>query len=319
MMPRNPIEADWLIRSAEEEAARAERWAAVAQQQMAYQAAMAKAHAADAAGLRALWTFVPLSTPGSVDQSNRPEPAVVIDVPAPEPVEPPRCQFCGKPTRIWQGKPQRFCSFSKTAIGYSCAHRWRDRRDTEIRQKAKAEAQRERAEIQAVDLPDIAFSEVVPITSEAPTCRQCGKPTRIWKGKPQKFCSPPVGHRVSPCASAFNFRARQAKANRSPAQRVRRARKQPEPVRPTGSVLVTASPRADGHDLLTTVTRAVSASLPNDLRSEIISETVVLMLEGAKLADAIAEASKNVRRNAAPLRYTKPINDCFWLAAEPSG
>lgn len=318
MMPRNPIEADWLIRSAEEEAARAERWAAVAQQQMAYQAALAKAHAADAAGLRALWTFVPVSTPGSVDQSNRPEPAVGVNVPAPEPVEPPKCQFCGKPTRIWQGKPQRFCTFSKTAIGYSCAHRWRDRRDTEIRQKARAEAQKEKAESRSVDLHDISCTEVPPLPSDAPRCLQCGKPTRVWKGKLQKFCSPPAGRRVSPCASAFNFRAHRAKATRSPAQPVRRARKQPEPVRPTGSVLVTASPRADGHDLLTTVTRAVSASLPDDLRSEIISETVVLMLEGAKLANAIAAASKSVRKNAAPLRYTKPIDDCFWLAAEPS-
>jgi hypothetical protein len=38
---------------------------------------------------------------------------------------------------------------------------------------------------------------------------------------------------------------------------LRRARKQPEPVRPTGSVLMTASPRADGHDLLTTVTHGL--------------------------------------------------------------
>jgi len=318
MMPRNPIEADWLIRSAEEEAARAERWAAVAQQQMAYQAAMAKAHAADAAGLRALWTFGSLPTPGSVDQPNRPEVAVAIEVPAPEPVEPPRCRFCGKPTRIWQGKPQRFCTFSKIASGYSCSHRWRDQRNTELRRKAKAEAQRERAEILAVDLPDIACTEVASITSEAPTCRQCGKPTRIWRGRPQKFCSPPAGRTTSPCASAFHCRAQRGRSTRSPAQRARRANKQPEPVRPTGSVLATASPRAEGHDLLATVTRAVSASLPDELRSEIISETVVLMLEGAKLADAIAEASKSVRRNAAPLRYTKSIDDCFWLAEEPS-
>ena len=63
MMPRNPIEANWLIQSAEEEAARAARWAAVAQQQMAYQTSMAKAHAADAAGLRALWAFVTVPPP----------------------------------------------------------------------------------------------------------------------------------------------------------------------------------------------------------------------------------------------------------------
>lgn len=68
--------------------------------------------------------------------------------------------------------------------------------------------------------------------------------------------------------------------------------------------------------MLATVTCAVSTSLPDDLRSEIISETILLMIEGAPIEDALAQASKSVRKNAAPLRYTKPIDDCFWLAAE---
>ncbi|MCJ2042935.1 hypothetical protein MKK55_28895 [Methylobacterium sp. J-059] len=56
--------------------------------------------------------------------------------------------------------------------------------------------------------------------------------------------------------------------------------------------------------------------MPDDIRSEIISETILLMIEGAPIEDALTQASKSVRKNAAPLRYTKPIDDCFWLAAE---
>lgn len=176
MMPRNPIEADWLIRCAEEDAARAERRAAIAQQHAAYQIAVAKAHAADAVGLRALWNFEHL--PG-LRPTNFPDqpPVAVVETPPPEPAEEPKCEFCGKPTRIWHGQPQRFCSFPKTAVGYSCAHRWRDRRDAEIRKKARAGPQ-------AVDRSEVSCTEVAADPPKDPWCQQCGKPTRIWRRKP---------------------------------------------------------------------------------------------------------------------------------------
>lgn len=312
MMPRNPIEANWLIQSAEEEAARAARWAAVAQQQMAYQAAMAKAHAADAAGLRALWTFAPVSAPGVTEPPTGLKQAVAVEVPPLEPVELPKCQFCGKSTRIWQGRPQKFCSFPKTDAGYSCAARFRDRRVEEIRKSARAKAKAAKAAIST----KVSCVEIGESPLQEPACLQCGKPTRVWRGKPQKFCSPPAGRNVSPCAAAFHDQGRRAKSSRRNNRTIRQTTKQPEPVRPSGSVLATASPRGDGHDLLATVTCAVSTGLPDDLRSEIISETILLMIEGAPINDALAQASKSVRKNAAPLRYTKPIDDCFWLAAE---
>jgi hypothetical protein len=39
-----------------------------------------------------------------------------------------------------------------------------------------------------------------------------------------------------------------------------------------------------------------------------------------ELSEAVAQATKSVRRNAAQPRYTKSIKDCFWLASEmPEG
>ncbi|MCF4123821.1 hypothetical protein [Methylobacterium sp. SyP6R] len=313
MMPRNPAEADWLIRSAEEQAAQAERWAAVAQQQAAYQAAIAQAHAADAAGLRSLWSFEAISVPRYANQAAQPAPVVVETRSVPEPAEPPTCEFCGKPTRIWNGKPQRFCSWIKTSTSYSCAQRFRERRNSEIRRKARAEAKS--AAHAVVSCEEIKTIYEDDNEEEKPSCQFCGKITRIWRGRPQKFCPPSEGYKKSPCVAAFHNRAARAKPRRR-TPRTQRLTKQTEPVRPSGSVLATASPRAAGHALLAAVTLAVPRHHPDDLRDEIISEAAMLAHQGVEINEAVVQATRSVRKNAAPLRYTKPIEDCFWLADE---
>lgn len=307
IMPRNPGEAEWLIRSAEEEAARAARWAAVAQQHATYQSAMAKAHAADAAGLRMLWNIAAAVTSGrteSVIGEAAPE-----ETPA-EPLEMPKCLYCGSPTRIYHGRPQKFCSVSFEHPN-NCAQRYRDRQKLKIIREAR-EKIRSKTTI-AVSCTDTS-EEGTRITA-APSCLNCGKTTRIWHGKPQKFCTPPEGKKNAGCFVQYSKRERQSSARRRAPKRLRRAKKV-EPAFPTGSVLATASPRAPGYALLASVTLAVPQHLPEDFRQDVIGEALMLCSQGMELEGAVAQATKKVRKDSAMLRYAKSIDDCFWLASD---
>lgn len=178
---------------------------------------------------------------------------------------------------------------------------------------------------------------------EMPNCVTCGKPTRFRGGKPQLYCSKVNGR--SRCAEA----AAQKKLNADPTRKAARLERERERDReryqrmmatpegrerlrqkwrtqkpaikpaeplPTGSVLVTASPRSAGYELFSRIHAAVPSAMPHSLRMEIISETALLTLEGAEIKAAVVEASKSVRRNGSRLRYAKSIDDCFWLADE---
>lgn len=323
-MPRNPGEAEWFVRSAEEEAARAARWASVAEQNAAYHSALAKAHAADAAGLRRLWNLLPdtvASTWTSEDDNKKDNAPEVIKFGA---SEAPKCLFCGNPTRFFQGKPQKFCSFSPDKP-YSCSQRFREKEKSEQVKRAREAREQIKTSTLRCDDPQ----KEIRVSSEAsgtaafknipdPACLKCGKTTRIWHGKPQKFCSPPEGQKASKCALAYHDRARRAVSSpRSP--RRKRTTKQATPSVPSGSVLVTASPRTKGHDLLAAVSCAVPEHLPWDVRQDIIGEAILLVCTGTALSEAIAQATKMVRKDGAMFRYAKPIEECFWLAAEASG
>lgn len=59
---------------------------------------------------------------------------------------------------------------------------------------------------------------------------------------------------------------------------------------------------------------AVTAQAPKaDDRDELIAEAVLMALEGATVAEAVAEAKRLVMRRARPLRYTVPVEACPWL------
>ncbi|MGN7124041.1 hypothetical protein [Methylorubrum thiocyanatum] len=182
--------------------------------------------------------------------------------------------------------------------------------------------------------------------AELPTCITCGKPTRFWYGRPQRYC-PRTGPR-NPCveaekarrdredparkaASAKKSRDRYARLMATPEgraflrakdqrrySRIKAARASQKPAEPlpTGSVLATASPRSEGYELLNRLYAAVPSNMPHALRMEIISATALMVLEGSEIKVAVAEASKNVRRDGSRLRYAKSIDDCFWLADE---
>lgn len=182
--------------------------------------------------------------------------------------------------------------------------------------------------------------------AELPTCITCGKPTRFWYGRPQRYC-PRSGPR-NPCveaekarrdredparkaASAKKSRDRYARLMATPEgraflrdkdqrrySRIKAARASQKPVEPlpTGSVLATASPRSEGYELFSRIYAAVPSNMPHALRMEIISEAALLAWQGSEIGAAVAEASKSVRRDGSRLRYAKSIDDCFWLADE---
>lgn len=187
------------------------------------------------------------------------------------------------------------------------------------------------------------------LSGVVPTCEVCGKPTGYTNGRALKFCPKKPGEKRSQCNTIYSGRVYLQRQNDDPLVRLaknqsqlrrrratpdawakhleesrkRKARRReciaaqrPAVPLPTGSVLATASPRGEGYDLLARLYTAVPSNMPPALRMEIISETAVLVLEGAEMSVAVAEASKNVRRNGSRLRYAKSIDDCFWLADE---
>ena len=196
---------------------------------------------------------------------------------------------------------------------------------------------------------DFSAVEAQQASGIVPTCEVCGKPTRYTQGRAVRFCPRKSGEKRSRCNVIYSNIVLQKRYTADPAlkerKRVRdnkrrygtpearakhlekeraqkakrrqsRGRTRPAAPLPSGSVLATASPRADGYELLDRLYSAVPSNMPHALRMEIISEAALLAWEGAETEAAVAEASKSVRRNGSRLRYAKSIDDCFWLADE---
>lgn len=190
---------------------------------------------------------------------------------------------------------------------------------------------------------DHAAAEALAASGFVPTCEVCGKPTGFTQGRAVRFCSKKPGEKRSACNTIYTGRKNKEKLKASPELKRRknerdrlRRRRNPEAwakhfarnraqkarargnavSQPTGSVLVTASPRGDGYDIFSRIHAAVPSNMPPSLRAEIISETAVLVLEGAEISAAVTQATKSVRKNGSRLRWAKPIEDCFWLADE---
>ncbi|XYD07454.1 hypothetical protein R1A27_20315 [Methylobacterium sp. NMS12] len=200
----------------------------------------------------------------------------------------PTCGECGKPTGYRFGRPLRFCPRAASEKRSSCLVRHQNKRRGELLQSD----------------PGLRLRA---------NQRQREYALRFPEKRRQKLLKDQQRRRKNPKQYAAKLEAeRQRKARVRAAERAQRQSTE----LPTGSVLLTASARAPGRDLLARIYGAVPSHLPPSLRSEIISETALLVLEGAELPAAVAQASKSVRKNASQLRYTKPIEDCFWLADE---
>ena len=78
---------------------------------------------------------------------------------------------------------------------------------------------------------------------------------------------------------------------------------------PSGSAYVAAAP-SPARDLL----RRLAALAPRrDSHDEVVAEAALLVLEGMSEAEAVKAAARNVSRGESPFRYTKPLEECFWL------
>lgn len=196
---------------------------------------------------------------------------------------------------------------------------------------------------------DFSAIEAQQASGIVPTCEVCGKPTHYAQGRAVRFCPRKSGEKRSRCNTIYSNIALQERYAANPAlkdqKRIRdnkrrygtpearakhlekeraqkakrkqsRSRTKPAAPLASGSVLATASPRADGYELLDRLYAAVPSNMPHALRMEIISEAALLAWEGSEMTAAVAEASKSVRRNGNRLRYAKSIDDCFWLADE---
>lgn len=196
---------------------------------------------------------------------------------------------------------------------------------------------------------DFSAIEAQQASGIVPTCEVCGKPTRYTQGRAVRFCPRKSGEKRSRCNVIYSnialqkryatdpalkeqkrlrdnkrrFGTPEAKAKYLAKERERKAKRRKargapnlSDARPSGSVLLTASPRAEGYELLSRIYSAVPSNMPHALRMEIISEAALLTWEGSEIKTAVAEASKSVRRNGSRLRYAKSIDDCFWLADE---
>ena len=209
----------------------------------------------------------------------------------------PTCAMCGKPTGFYLGRPLRFCPRPGGEKRSPCQVRYSNRVRTELVQnnpELRAERTRRQRELDAAN----------PEKRRA----RSRKAKETLRNNPRRW-------------AAKLAAAREARALRRAQHAGRRPTKvvlKPSSETPTGSVLLTSSFRAPGRELLAEIYAAVPARLPPALRMEIISETAVLVLEGADLRTAVAQATKGARRDENRLRYARPIEDCFWLADDSS-
>jgi hypothetical protein len=260
----------------------------------------------------------------------------------------PTCITCGKPTRYRHGRPQLYCP--KSGQRNQCIEAAKARRNREDPSKKAAQAKRSRdryARLMATPEGRARMREkwqqreakrssrksTVKCEQEllgiVPRCEVCDKPTHYAQGKPVRFCSKQPGEKRSKCNMIYSARAYQKKIQVDPelkskkrardeaARKLRRSSRRLSAPLPTGSVFVTASPRGPGYELMARLYSAVPTNMPPSLRADIIGQTALLVLEGAEMKTAVAEATKSVRRCGSRLRYAKSIDDCFWLADDP--
>ena len=197
---------------------------------------------------------------------------------------PPTCLTCGKTTGFYHGKALSFCPRNVNEKRSACQVKYSNRLRTE-RVRSDPDLRRKRTQ----DLREWKLSHPEEARAKA------RHKYELLRNNPRRWAAKLAAKRGYKSAGGAGSYAADL---------------------PTGSVLLTASLRTPGRELLASVYAAVPTNMSPATRMEIISETAALVCEGLQLSEAVKQATKTVRKNAAQLRYTKPIDDCFWLADE---
>lgn len=115
--------------------------------------------------------------------------------------------------------------------------------------------------------------------------------------------------RLAANLDAVNARRRELRASRRPAYRLR-LRPTIEARRPFAGSVLNASAASPDRDMLATVTALVGAHFD---REEVVSEAMLMVLEGAAPRDAVARAKTAVGRFTRMQFLSVAVEDCHWL------